>query len=111
MTSFKNYFNYIFKKSLSRLLVCAVIALLITVSSVDVFIYDYEDIHTVNVSIGFLATILGALCFLTPVLELSPFKNRRNIDTLFNLPVSKFKMGLAHYLNGKKIVRNKFNSI
>ena len=104
MTSFKNYFNYIFKKSRSRLLITLVIALIITVSSVDVYTtsFSYEEYHKViaTVSFGWVATILGFLCFLTPILELEGFKNRRNIDALFSFPVSKFKMGLAHYLNG-----------
>lgn len=100
MTSFKNYFNYIFKKSRSRLLITLVIALLITVSTVDVYIYEGADFRNVTVSFGWIATILGFLCYLTPILELEGFKNRRNIDALFSFPVSKFKMGLAHYLNG-----------
>ena len=100
MTSFKNYFNYILKKSRSRLLITLVIALLITVSTVDTYIYDYEEYHSVNISFGWIAIILGFLCALTPILELEGFKNRRNIDALFSFPVSKFKMGLAHYLNG-----------
>ena len=57
MTSFKNYFNYIFKKSRSRLLITLVIALIITVSSVDVYIYDSGDFRTVSVSFGWIATI------------------------------------------------------
>ena len=100
MTSFKNYFNYVFKKSRSRLLITLVISLLITVSTVDVYIYDYEEYHSVDVYFGWIAFILGFLCVLTPILELEPFKNRRNIDALFSFPVSKFKMGLSHYLNG-----------
>ena len=35
-----------------------------------------------------------------PVLELSAFKNRRNLDSLFSLPVSRKKQALAHYLSG-----------
>ncbi len=100
MTSLKNYFKYIFKKSQPRLFICIVIALLITVSTVDVFIYDYDGYHSANVSFGWISVILGVLCFLTPILELEPFKNRRNIDALFSLPVSRLKMGIAHYMNG-----------
>ena len=100
MTSFKNYFNYIFKKSRSRLLITLVIALIISVSTVDTYIYEGADFRNVDVSFGWIATILGFLCFLTPILELEGFKNRRNIDALFSFPVSKFKMGLSHYLNG-----------
>ena len=100
MASFKNYFNYIFKKSRSRLFISLVISLLITVATVDVYIYDSGDFRTVSVSFGWISFILGALCILTPILELAHFKNRRNIDTLFSLPISKFKMGIAHYLNG-----------
>ena len=47
-----------------------------------------------------MATILGVLCMLIPIIELAPFKNRRNLDSLFSLPVSRRKQALAHYLNG-----------
>lgn len=100
MASFKNYFNYILKKSRSRLLITSVIALLLTVSTVDVYVYSNWEYHNVTVSFGWVSFILGALCILTPIIELAPYKNRRNIDTLFSLPISKFKMGIAHYLNG-----------
>ncbi len=100
MASFKKYFNYIFKKSRSRLLITLVISLIITVSSVDFYSYNHDEYQVVSVSFDWIATILGFLCFLTPILELAPYKNRRNIDTLFSLPISKFKMGIAHYLNG-----------
>ena len=61
---------------------------------------DYIIVRRTSVEFSVITFILGTLCFFVPIMELEPFKIRRNIDTLFNLPVSKFKMGLAHYLNG-----------
>lgn len=125
MASFKNYFNYTFKSSLTRLIVCLMIALLLTVVLVDVYSYEtyeyvqpdtedtyiegeeykekeenYIKVRRTSVEFSVISFVFGVLCFFVPLMELEPFKNRRNIDTLFNLPVSKFKMGLAHYLNG-----------
>ncbi len=47
-----------------------------------------------------IAICLGVLCTCIPVLETIAFKNRRNLDTLFFFPLSRFKMALAHYLSG-----------
>ena len=104
MVSFKRYFAYQFKKSLPALLIMGVIALLLTFSNVEV--YGLPDNITeitgerIIVWFGVLAFILGALCTVAPILMLSPFKNRRNLDTLLFLPVSRVKVAITHYLVG-----------
>lgn len=92
MSSFKKYFLYNYKKTFLRQVVtcfvCFVFSLL-QISGGDEYYSPSE-----------VAFILGALCSVIPVLELAPFKNRRNLDSLFSLPVSREKQALAHYLNG-----------
>ncbi|MBQ4509634.1 MAG: hypothetical protein II984_02825 [Clostridia bacterium] len=104
MVSFKKYFAYQFRKSLPALLIMGVIALLLTFSNVDVYVHPDEIAEItderITVSFGILAFILGALCTVAPVLMLSPFKNRRNLDTLLFLPVSRVKVAITHYLVG-----------
>ena len=92
MTSFKAYFNYIFKRSSMRLLVTLAIAVTVTMWEA---LLAKEDSNMQTVSI-----ILRLLCTVVPPLELCTFKNRRNADILFSLPVSRKKQALAHYLNG-----------
>ncbi len=50
-------------------------------------------LDTIPIIIGFFATVI-------PVLETAYFKRRRNLDTLYSLPMSRAKLALAHYLSG-----------
>ena len=81
MSSFKKYFLYHFKKSaLRQMLVCflCVIFSIMQMSGLDEY-YSPSGV----------AFILGVLCSVIPVLELSAFINRRNLDSLFSLPISE----------------------
>lgn len=92
MTSFKNYFFYHFKNTFLRLIVLCVFSLLLIATNMS-----YYDKYYSPAVFGYL---LGILCTLVPILELSGFKKRRNLDSLFSLPVSRKKQALIHYLNG-----------
>ncbi len=101
MTSFKRYFSYQLKKSLPRLLTIALISLLFTIIFTDCGLILKENVFNSFVSVDFaLPFIMVILCISVPMLELAPFKNRRNLDTLMFLPVSRFKMSVIIYLNG-----------
>jgi hypothetical protein len=110
MSRFRQYFSYRCKATLVRLLIFVGIALLLTYTSsyflvYETFAYDYDldtkypvmeaagDLSVLGWSAGICAVIL-------PVLELLPFKNKRNIDTMLALPIGRGKMILAHYLCG-----------
>lgn len=99
MKSFRRYLAYRIEKALPSTLVFSIIALIITFSVIPDGI-RYERLENNSTGIEMLAIILGGLCLLVPMLELSDFKNRRNLDTLFVFPISRFKMALAHYING-----------
>ena len=47
-----------------------------------------------------LSTVLSILCTVIPIIELAPLKNRRNLDTIYFLPMSKWKLALMHFLSG-----------
>lgn len=107
MTSFKNYFGYHFKSTLLRGAVFAVFAVILTFITCDFsepeIYWEQTRLHysySVSTSWSILTTIAPILATVIPVLEISDFKNKRNIDTLFFLPVSRTKMATVHYLNG-----------
>ncbi|MBQ4509633.1 MAG: hypothetical protein II984_02820 [Clostridia bacterium] len=97
MTEFKKYFSYIFKSSYKRLLIVEVLCVAITVVGVHC---NPNGTKYFRVKFDVLSDILGALCFFTPIFELSQFKTRKSSDAIMFLPISKRKMSIAHYLNG-----------
>ena len=99
MTTFKRYFTYRLKQSVLRTVVFTVLALLMCLTAVNSSISSDYDFYK-TASLESVATVLGILCFLIPILELSGFKNRRNLDTLYFFPIRRERMALAHYLSG-----------
>jgi hypothetical protein len=61
---------------------------------------DGHYVESMRVILGDYTTILAVLCTLMPIFELYSFKSRRNLDTLFTLPISRVKTLFAHLLNG-----------
>ena len=111
MSHFKKYFLYRFRSVMWLTVVLCILAVILVQSSVSVYMgtyyewdegtdtsIEYERINIDN--FGIVAFILGAACTVMPILELGGLKNKRNVDTLYTLPVSRSKMALAHYLNG-----------
>ena len=99
MTTFKRYFVYQLKQSLLRTLVFTVLTVMICMSITNSYISPELDMHK-STGIEMLATFLGIFCCLIPILELSGFKNRRNLDTLYFFPIKRERMALVHYLAG-----------
>lgn len=114
MKSFGQYFKYHFRSTFLRLIIMMAIVLVVSFINMDEiveFSYDYlkvrlmggrfeEAIIGAHVRLAFYTTIFAALCTVMPIFELYSFKSRRNLDTLFTLPVSRTKMLFAHLLNG-----------
>ena len=115
MVSFKKYFTHRVRSSLILTLVLCLLAVIIIQFSVSIYMANdnvwYDDdgnildkpieVRRLRIhNFGTVAFILGAICTVAPVLELSGFKNKRNADTLYALPVSRQKVALAHYLSG-----------
>ena len=112
MKSFRKYFSHHFKESLMRTLVMTVLAALLAFTFATfskVLRYNYQPygyaepfdlVVSVSGSVSVLGIVAAILSTVIPILELVGFKNRRNMDSLLALPISRTKMALAHYLNG-----------
>ena len=111
MTSFRKYFVYHFRSTFLRFVIIAVLALLLVFVSVSV--YDRETIYTPSdnkdlvmdaryqyVDIGVLNTLAAIISTVIPILELLPFKSKRNMDTMLFLPIERRKMAAVHFING-----------
>lgn len=100
MKSFGNYFWYHFRSTLLRFSVIAILCTILTLTfawdsyiAQDGYRYSYAELTV-------LATVAIVISTVIPILELLPFKNRRNMDTLLFLPLDRTKLGTAHFLNG-----------
>lgn len=98
MKTFGRYLSYRLEKSILRTVVLSLLALMLSFSVVRDGLQATVEYR--ETSLYILATLLGIICTVIPMLETECFKNRRNLDTLFFLPISRFKMALAHYLSG-----------
>lgn len=103
MTSFKKYFWYHFKSTFLRCAIMTVLGVILTFMSVSAethhnVINHYRQTHLYS-NIGILSFIAATVSALLPIFELSKFKNRRNIDTMLFMPISRTKMAMAHWLN------------
>lgn len=119
MKTFGQYFKYHFKSTFLRFVI--MMAIVLTVSFINMeaivnlrhgyikvqnglgfYVSDPSQyiIEASKVRLGVYTTIFAALCTLMPIFELYSFRSRRNLDTMFTLPVSRTKMLFAHLLNG-----------
>ena len=99
MRIFMRYLGYKLKKSTLRSIIITLIGFVICQGTVEGST-SYEMVEWRESGIYIRATLLGIICTLIPILELAPFKNRRNLDTLFFFPIKRWKMAIANYLSG-----------
>ena len=97
MTSFKKYFIYHFKNTFWRLAIIAVLCILPVATSVWIN-NIYQSYSYIDLSI--LSYIAAVISTIIPILELLPFKNRRNMDTILFLPIDRRKLASVHFING-----------
>ena len=99
MTSFKRYFLYHLK---SRVGYTAIVSLLGFLTTLISLIEEHGGNVTENTDslFGIPAAILSITALLSAVLEFAPFLSRRNLDTLYAMPISRRSMQLVHYLSG-----------
>lgn len=109
MKTFGQYFKYHFRSTFLRFVI--MMAIVLTVSFVNIedivrYRYDFHQGYSpktligTNVDMDIFTFIFGTLCTIMPIFELYGFRNRRNLDTIFTLPISRAKMLFAHLLNG-----------
>ncbi len=99
MTTFRKYLWYNFKKALP---LCAAIAVLSAILSILLSIskvYHFLDFRIPSEMLATPVLMCSMVAAMYPIIELSQFKNRRNIDTILFMPISRTKMAMAHWLN------------
>lgn len=93
------YLSYELKKNLLRTVIFTVISVVLCL-----MVMRSEattgDVQWRSTGIYMLAIVIGVLATVMPMLELSEFKNRRNLDTLYFFPIERKKLALVHYLSG-----------
>ena len=60
-------------------------------------VISYQNCKT---GMHLLATVLGILATLIPIIQCGELKNRRNLDTLYSLPISKVGIAGVHFISG-----------
>jgi len=99
MSSFKRYLFYHLKSRIGYTLTASLLGFLITLFS----LIDEHDgnVDELTESLFFWpAIILSIYAILSAILEFTPFLNRRNLDTLYAMPIKRSTMQLVHYLSG-----------
>ena len=99
MTTLRRYLFYRLKNSVLRILIFSILSILLSRIVLREGI-TAEKISNRASGLYIFAIILGIIASLIPFFELSGFKNRRNLDTLFFFPIKREKMGLAVYISG-----------
>ena len=115
MNTFNDYLKYRLRASLLRTVAFTVIALIVTYYSLDGSLamwtvegdfgatYYYEvpgGIYSGYLDLSSLSSLLAIAAVVIAALELSCFNNKRNLDMFYSMPLSRFQLGLAHYVSG-----------
>ena len=104
MNTFNAYFKRHFLTSWILPVVVSVIGILILIITCNAEFVGWEDLNTEKLRTKSLLSIVTifatVIATLLPIFEFSPFNNKKNLDTLFSLPIDKTKLLIAHYLNG-----------
>jgi len=99
MKTFGRYLLYRLENSALRTVVFTIISVIITQNTISECI-DHGAVEYNSTGLYILATILGIICTVIPILETMCFKNRRNLDTLYFFPIKRRKMATVHFLSG-----------
>ena len=96
MTYFKRYFTYRLRATAFRTLIISIIAAVLSNA-----ITSSSGSRT-GVDSGFeiIGIFIGIAAVLFPMLETYQLKQRRTLDLVFALPVTKAQLALAHFLSG-----------
>ncbi len=99
MAELKRYFFHHSKTTLMRLLSMLIIGVLVTIMTVSDGCGRTEPQYNIS-SIYILSVIMGICVSVMPVFEFSAFYSKRNLDTMFSLPMSRCRLALVHFVNG-----------
>lgn len=91
---FKRYLGYLFKTTLLQNIALTVVAVVFLVDNLD------YTLTTRNWGLHSVSWIIILLSFIMPILTFSDMNNKRKLDTLYSLPISRKELVLAKYLYG-----------
>jgi len=100
MTIFKNdtlnkYLLYCLKNSIIRNLTLTVISIVYLFTRLQ-----NAPLNQYNCTLQALTWILISLSFIMPILTFSRFNNKRNLDSIYSLPISRKQIITVHYISG-----------
>lgn len=96
MTYFKRYFTYRLRTTAFRTLILSILAAVLSnaITSVNVNVSGYDS------GMGIIGVFISIAAILVPMLETYQLKQRRTLDLVFALPVTKSQLAVAHFLSG-----------
>ena len=96
MTYFKRYFTYRLRTTAFRTLILSILAAVLSNAITSVSSYRSGT----NSGFGIISVFIGIAAVLFPMLETYQLKQRRTLDLVFALPVTKTQLAVAHFLSG-----------
>ena len=106
MSATGRYIKYNLKSNLLPTLIFTIFGMAIVTITVPGQLTPYTDMNGdvvtagTSASLGLLSAIISILCTVIPLLNISPFKNKRNLDTLFAMPLDRGKMAIGTFVSG-----------
>lgn len=101
---FSLYLRYILKKNRLRNIIMVIMGVLYVSITLPSLILPYsigaEQDQFRHCGIDLLSVILSILCTIVPIFEFSQFNNKRNLDTVYSMPIGRDKISLAHFAGG-----------
>lgn len=96
MTYFKRYFTYRLRATAFRTLILSILAAVLSNAITSVIVNDsgYDS------GMGIIGIFVSIAAILVPMLETYQLKQRRTLDLVFALPVTKSQLAVAHFLSG-----------
>ncbi len=90
--TFKRYLLYLLKNNTLRDIILAFISSVFIITNLNSLIA-----HELFQNLEIVILILSAI---SPVLTFSKFNNKRNLDTIYSMPMDKKSLVLAHFISG-----------
>lgn len=96
MTYFKRYFTYRLRATAFRTLILSILAAVLSNAITSVS----ASASGRNSGMGIIGIFVSIAAILVPMLETYQLKQRRTLDLVFALPVTKSQLAVAHFLSG-----------
>lgn len=109
MTKTKNsvfslYLKYILKQNKLRNIILIIIGVLYLSVYLPSLLLPYasgaDQDEFRYCGLDLMTVVMAVLCTIVPILEFSKFNNKRNLDTVYSMPIERRKISLAHFVSG-----------